>query len=355
MLHVAPASSDLRVADAFEHEHLELFHDRATGLTGAVAIHSTALGPAMGGLRIRACADVEAAAVDALRLARAMTLKNASAGLALGGGKAVLVDDGRWEDRDARLLAFAGVVERLGGRYVTAEDVGTTPADIDLIATRTRWAVGRSPANGGVGDPSPATARTVFGAIAAAVGPGLGAASLEGVRVGVLGVGKVGGALVGLLARAGAHVVAADGDDSRAQAYAARYDTVEAVPTEGFIARDLDVLAPCAMGELISAGDVPGLGCRIVAGAANNPLLDRATAVALHGAGILYVPDFIANSGGIVHVASEFYGVDEQTRDAQLDACVGRVGDLLAEARERDALPLDVAFERALQTISQKA
>jgi leucine dehydrogenase len=337
----------LTVKGSFEHEQLELFHDRATGLTGAVAIHSTALGPSMGGLRIRAYADVEAAAVDALRLARAMTLKSSAAGLRVGGGKAVLIDDGHWQDREARLLAFAGVLERLGGRYVTTEDVGTSPADMDVIATGTRWVVGRSPANGGSGDPSPATARTVFGAIDAAVRSQLAASSLEGVHVGVLGAGKTGAALVGLLADAGARVTVADVDAARAQACADASPAVEAAPVDGFLGRELDVLAPCALGELIAAGDVAGLRCKIIAGSANNPLVDRPTALAAHAAGILFVPDFIANCGGIVHVAAEFEQLDAQALDAQLDACVARVGPLLEEARARDLLPLDVAVEHA--------
>jgi glutamate dehydrogenase/leucine dehydrogenase len=338
--------------DAFDHEQLELFRDPETGLTGAVAIHSTALGPSMGGLRIRRVANVEAAVVDALRLARAMTLKNSAAGLDLGGGKAVLVDDGRWgEDREARILAFAGVLERLGGRYVTAEDVGTSEADMDLIATRTRWVVGRSPANGGGGDPSPATSRTVFGAVDAAARSHLGASSLEGLTVGVLGTGKVGAGLVELLAEAGARVVVADIEQSRAEACAEAFEHVEAAPVDGFLGRELDVLSPCALGELISADDVPGLRCRAIAGAANNPLVDRATAVALHAAGILYVPDFIANNGGIVHVAGEFTGLDAAALDVQIQACIERTGELLEEARSRDALPIDVAVERALARV----
>jgi glutamate dehydrogenase/leucine dehydrogenase len=335
----------------FDHEQLELFRDPATGLTGAIAIHSTALGPSMGGLRIRRYADVEVAAIDALRLARAMTLKNAAAGLRLGGGKAVLIDDGCWEDREARLLAFAEVLERLGGRYVTAEDVGTSTEDMDLLATRTQWVVGRSPAGGGTGDPSPATARTVFGAIDVAARAHLDVPSLAGVHVGVLGTGKVGAVLVALLVAAGARVTVADVDPARADACATGSAAVDAVTVEGFLARDLDVLAPCAMGELIGEQDVSALRCRIVAGAANNPLVDRATAVALQQAGILYVPDFIANCGGIVHVAAEFeaLGVDEVA--AQLDLCIARAGELLDEARERDALPLDVAVEHALARV----
>jgi glutamate dehydrogenase/leucine dehydrogenase len=340
----------LRLDGAFDHEQLELFRDPETGLTGAVAIHSTALGPAMGGLRLRRYPDLESGVVDALRLARAMTLKNAAAGLDFGGGKAVLFDDGGWEDRDARITAFAGILERLGGRYVTAEDVGTTPGDMDLLAERTRWVAGRSPSHGGGGDPSPDTARTVFGAIEAAVAVAIGG-SLEGVTVGVLGAGKVGSALVALLAEAGAEVEVADADRSRAQELARLLGNVTAVPVDGFLGRPLDVLAPCAMGELIDEEAVAALRCRAIAGAANNPLVNRATALALDRAGILYVPDFIANCGGIVHVAAEFEQLPAERLEERIGSCVERCGEILREARERGVLPLDLAVERALQRV----
>jgi glutamate dehydrogenase/leucine dehydrogenase len=339
------------LARTFEHERLELFHHRATGLTGAVAVHSTALGPAMGGVRVRRYPDVDAAALDALRLARAMTLKNAAAGLRLGGGKAVLVDDGGWDDRELRLLAFGDVVERLAGRYVTAEDVGTSPSDMDVIARRTRWVVGRSLVNGGGGDPSPATARTVFAAIEAAVRSHLGV-PLAGVRVGVLGAGKVGGALVAMLDAAGARVAVADLDHARAEACAAAGGDVDAVAVEGFLHRDVDVLAPCALGELISAEDAAALPARIVAGAANNPLVDRAAASALHAAGVLYVPDFIANCGGIIHVAGEFDGLTAEQVEKAIDACAARVESLLEEALATGEPPLDVAVRHALARVA---
>lgn len=346
----APAAGLLE--GSFEHEQLEIFHDHATGLTGAVAIHSTALGPAMGGLRLHRYPHVAAAAQDALRLARAMTLKNSAAGLSFGGGKAVLLDDGAWaERREARMLAFADRLQRLQGHYVTAEDVGTTPADMDLIAARTSWVAGLSPANGGGGDPSLATARTVFGAIETAVSMRLGR-SLEDVRVGVLGTGKVGGSLVAMLIGAGAEVSAADVDRARAEASLAAAGGGEIAPLDGFLERDLDVLAPCALGELIAAADVGRLRCRVVAGAANNPLLDRAAASALHQAGILYVPDFIANCGGIVQVAAEYEHRDAAELDAQLDACVARARLLLADSLERGVAPIELAVEHALARVA---
>jgi leucine dehydrogenase len=305
------------ITDTFEHERLLLFSDPDTGLRGVVAIHSTALGPAMGGLRLRRYPDIDAAAGDALRLARAMTLKNSAAGLDLGGGKAVLLDDGEWDDRDARLRAFGDVVESLGGAYITAEDIGTTTEDMDLIAERTRWVVGRSRQGGGLDDPSPATARTVFGAI-----------------------------------EAGARLTMADADPARAAAVAAAVGA-EVVPVEGFIHRDVEVLSPCAVGELIAAADVPSLRCRVIAGAANNPLVGAETALALHRAGILYVPDFIANSGGIVQVSGEYEGLDEEAIAVQQAATIARIGEVLDEAGERGVPPREVAVERALARVSR--
>lgn len=365
--------------DEFEHEHVQLFRDDASGLVGVIAIHSTALGPAMGGLRIRAYPDVDAAVVDALRLSHAMTLKNAAAGLDLGGGKAVIIDDGTTDRRDDRLRAFADVLDRLGGRYVTAEDVGTTTADMDLIAERTRWVVGRSADHGGLGDPSGSTARTVFGAIeraaalhvdggtterAAALHLDAGASrtgatsatpgSLEGLTVGVLGVGKVGGPLAGLLTAAGATVVVTDADPARAAAEAARVGAT-AVPLDGFVERELDVLAPCALGQLIDVDDVPRLRCRIVAGAANNPLVGRATAVALAERDILYVPDFLANCGGIIQVGAEFLGFGPDELAARVGACADRVEDVLRRARDDGELPVDVAERLALERVRDVA
>ena len=344
--------ANLRLNAAFDHEQLELFRDPTTGLTGAVAIHSTALGPAMGGLRIHRYDQLEAGVVDALRLARAMTLKNAAAGLDFGGGKTVLLDDGRWDDREARLVAFADVLERLGGRYITAEDVGTSPGDMDVLAERTRWVVGRSPERGGGGDPSPDTARTVFGAIEAAVRVSL-ERPLDGITVGVLGVGKVGSALTEMLAEAGAAVEVADAAAARAIELAERLERVSAVELDGFLGRPLDVLAPCAMGEVVDEAAVGRLGCRVIAGAANNPLVNRATAVALHRSHVLYVPDFIANCGGIVHVAAEFEGLPDWQLEERLSTCVARAEDILAEAAACDELPLDIAVRRAQARVAQ--
>lgn len=338
----------------FEHEQVELFRDPATGATGIVAIHSTALGPAMGGLRLAAYPDLTAALTDALRLARAMTLKNAGAGLDLGGGKAVLVDDGGWADataRAARMRAVGEVIEWLGGRYVTAEDVGTTPEDMAGIAQATRHVAGEPVDRGGRGDPSPATARTVAGAIAVAARRALGVDGLAGVRVGVLGVGHVGRPLVALLREQGAEVLVADLDTARADDVAERYGA-RAHPVAGFLAADVDVFAPCALGEVVRADDIGELRCRIIAGAANNPLAGPGTAHALAGAGILYVPDFLANCGGIIHVGAEVLGFDDAEVQRRIDAAIAHTDAVLEQAAATGAVPQDVAVAEARARIA---
>jgi leucine dehydrogenase len=334
----------------FDHEQLELFCDPETGVKGAIAIHSTALGPAMGGLRLRAYPTTTSAATDALRLARAMSLKNSAAGLDLGGGKAVLIDDGNWGRRDARMRAFGAVIERLGGRFMTAEDVGTRPEDMDAIAGVTRWVAGRSVDQGGRGDPSPATARTVFGAIVNAAAVRLGARHLHGVRVGVQGVGHVGSSLVALLRAAGADVIVTDIDTKRAAAVAEVHD-VGTAPHQGFLKSDVDVLAPCALGEAIDSADIGSLRCSVIAGAANNPLADNRSAVDLAEAGILYVPDFLANCGGIIHVAAEVLGFDQAEANRRIEAAIARTAQVLTEAGDGGRLPLDIAVERARSRI----
>ena len=337
------------IGAAFDHERLEMFHDTATRVTGAIAIHSTALGPSMGGLRLHPYATKSEATLDALRLARAMSLKNAAAGLDLGGGKAVLLDDGEWTQpvvRDRRMQAVGHIIDELGGRYITAEDVGTTTHDMAQIAGVTRWVAGRPLDGGGRGDPSPVTARTVHAAIRAAARIHLGRPDLTAVRVGVQGVGNVGAALVSLLRESGADVTLTDAVASRAVRVAQQH-AARVVEPGDFVRRDFDVLAPCALGEPIASRDVAHLRCRVVAGAANNPLTDASVAHALDRAGILYVPDFLANCGGIIHVGAEVLGFGDDEVERLVEASVARTEALLEEALAARRTPWDVAVELA--------
>ena len=353
-----PAPTLHRVPDLdalFDHERLVIFRDDVTGVTGAVAIHSTALGPAMGGLRLTRYRGLDHACADALRLARAMSLKNSAAGLDLGGGKAVLLEDGLWGEprlRSARMQAVGRVVAELGGRYITAEDVGTTPEDMEEIASQTAWVAGRPVARGGRGDPSPLTALTVFEAILVAVRERLGIDDLRGVHVGVQGVGHVGQALVEVLHEAGATITVTDTDPVRAELVAGHVGARHVEPS-GFVGRDFDVLAPCALGEVIDPGSVPSLRCSVIAGAANNPLTDASVAEDLARAGILYVPDFIANCGGIIHVGAEPTGLDDDQVSLLLADAGQRIVTLLQEASRRGVTPLQVALAGAAARIAE--
>lgn len=333
-----------------EHEHVQIVRDRPAGLLCIVAIHSTALGPSMGGVRRTTYPTFEAALHDALRLSKAMTLKNSAAGLPLGGGKSVIVDGS--EQASPELLdAFADVVEGLGGRYVAAEDIGTTPSDMDRIAGRTTSVAGVSRERGGTGDPSPSTARTVLGAMEHAVRVVHGSADLSGRRVGVIGAGKVGGALVAELSARGAEVVVADVDPLRARAVTS-LPRVRSAEVAELLAERLDVLAPCARGGVLTRETVGDLQAGIVCGAANNILEHDGLAAVLHAAGVLYVPDFVANAGGIVQVGGEHLGWSEEAIEDALDGVVQRTGSLLDEAAAAKAEPLQLARAAAERRIA---
>ncbi len=333
------------------HEHLEICRDPQVGLLAVIAVHSTALGPAMGGVRRAEYPSLQAAVGDALRLSYAMTLKNSLAGLPLGGGKSVIVDcTGR--STIASLDAFAGYVERLGGRYVAAEDIGTTPADMDRIATRTRWVAGRSREKGGTGDPSPSTAWTVLGAIHHAHRVACGAKEIDGARVGVIGAGKVGARLSALLRQRGAEVVLADVDRERVEAVAAATGASVRTPEDLFCA-DLDVLAPCARGGTVTAANVSTLRARVLCGAANNILESDAIANSLAVAGIIYVPDFLANAGGIIQAGGEFLGWSADRVQVGLQRSIDLAGEILERASAGEGSALQIALRRACERIAQ--
>ena len=336
-----------------DHERLVVRQDPATGLRFAVAVHSTVLGPALGGMRLkRYPGGLREALDDVMALARTMTLKASAAGLDLGGGKSVLIDDGRGEEREARLEAAAGVIDGLGGAYITAEDIGTTAADMDHLARFTPYVVGRSTERGGVGDPSPATADSVFRALRRGLAAATGSDELEGRRVGVIGLGKVGFALAARLAGAGAAVVGCDLDPTRAERFAAEHGGQIAPSAEAVMALELDVLAPCAAGGLIDEALGRSIDCRVVAGAANNPLTSREVARVLARRGIVYVPDFLANCGGLVHVSLEWHRRPLDAATAHIDRAMERLERALASASTEGSTPIEVAERQALERIA---
>ncbi|MEV7727277.1 Glu/Leu/Phe/Val dehydrogenase dimerization domain-containing protein [Streptomyces sp. NPDC087917] len=296
------------------HEQVVLCQDRASGLKAVIAIHSTALGPALGGTRFHAYASDEEAVRDALNLARGMSYKNALAGLDLGGGKAVIIGDPDVLKSEELLLAYGRFVESLGGRYVTACDVGTYVADMDVVARETRWATGRSPENGGAGDSSVLTAFGVFQGMRASAQHLWGDPTLRGRKVGVAGVGKVGRHLVEHLLEDGAEVVITDVRTESVDEILGRHPggRVSAVAdTEALIrTAGLDIYAPCALGGALNDDSVPVLTATVVCGAANNQLAHPGVEKDLADRGILYAPDYVVNAGGVIQVADELHGFD---------------------------------------------
>jgi leucine dehydrogenase len=304
-----------------------------------VAIHSTALGTALGGTRLWRY-DSEADALgDALRLSRGMTYKNAMAGLAAGGGKSVILMPERLADREALFLAHGRCVEMLGGVYTTGEDVGTSPADMDVVQRETRYVSGTSD---GIGDPSPRTARGVFRAIQAAAAHRLGSAELRGVRVALQGCGNVGAALAAQLAGAGATLVVCDVDAARADRVATGLGG-RAVAPDAIYDVEADVFAPCALGGILDAATIPRLRCAIVAGGANNQLRELADGARLAERGIVYVPDYVANAGGVITGFGKLNGHPPEWGTARVDGIYDTVLEVLRRADESGILPHEAA------------
>ncbi len=291
------------------HEQVVFCSDPASGLRAVIAVYSTALGPALGGTRFFPYASEEAAVADALALSTAMAYKNSLAGLDLGGGKAVIIGDPRTEKTEALLRAYGRFVEALGGRYLTACDVGTYNADLDVVARETRFAHGRSEAFGGCGDSSVLTAFGVFQGMRAAAEHRWGKPTLSGRTVAVAGVGKVGSHLVDLLVTDGADVVVTDVDPGAIERVLQRYPKVTPVADTATLVRTPhDVYAPCALGGALDKETVAVLPGRIVCGGANNQLATRGVAEQLRDRGILYAPDYLVNAGGVIQVEDERHG-----------------------------------------------
>jgi len=293
-------------ADYDEHERVELVHDRASGLTAIIALHSTHLGPGAGGTRFWHYADPQGAMRDALRLSRGMSYKNAMAGLPMGGGKAVVLLDAQRTKTPDMLAAFGDAIDALGGRYVTAEDVGASEADMVAISHRTSHVCGLPAGEGGLGgDPGPYTAMGIFLGIKAAVAHKLGSDSVNGVRVALQGCGSVGGGVARLLAKEGARLTVTDVDAAKARALAAEVGG-EAVAADAIMGTPCEVFSPNALGAILDDEGIARLDCAIVAGGANNQLARREHGKLLAERGILYAPDYVINAGGIINVSLEY-------------------------------------------------
>ncbi|WP_037837003.1 Leu/Phe/Val dehydrogenase [Streptomyces sp. NRRL S-244] len=330
------------------HEQVVLCQDRASGLKAVIAIHSTALGPALGGTRFHAYASDEEAVLDALNLSRGMSYKNALAGLDLGGGKAVIIGDPDVLKSEELLLAYGRFVESLGGRYVTACDVGTYVADMDVVARETRWATGRSPENGGAGDSSVLTAFGVFQGMRASAQHLWGDPTLRGRKVGVAGVGKVGHHLVEHLLADGAEVVITDVREESVQRILDKHPgKVTAVAdTEALIRLEgLDIYAPCALGGALNDDTLSVLTAKVVCGAANNQLAHPGVEKDLADRGILYAPDYVVNAGGVIQVADELHGFDFDRCKAKATKIFDTTLEIFARAKA-DGIPPAAAADR---------
>lgn len=327
-------------------EALHLAQDPVTGLRAIIAIHDTRLGPALGGCRYLAYPDDDSALRDAIRLARGMSYKAALAGLPHGGGKAVILRPAHVPDRAALFEAFGRMVETLGGRYITAVDSGTSSLDMDCVALHTRHVTSTQAA----GDPSPCTALGVFAGIRASALARLGSDDLEGLRIAVQGLGNVGYALAEQLAAAGAELLVSDLDPGRVQ-LAVEQLGAHPVASDALLTTPCDILAPCGLGGVLNAQSAPQLRCAVVAGAANNQLASPDIADLLEARGILYAPDYVINSGGLIHVALRHRGDDMPAITAHLARIGQRLTDIYAHAqadKRSSARVADALAERLL-------
>ena len=318
-----------------QHESLHFVQEPGSGLEAIIAIHSTALGPAAGGCRRWQYANDADALTDALRLSRGMTYKNAIAGLRFGGGKSVILANEAAPKSPQLFRAFGRAVEGIGGRYVTAEDVGCSVADMRHVREETSFVSGLPQSGDSAGgDPSPMTALGVFLGIEAAVRARLGKDSLDGISVAVQGVGHVGLHLCHLLHEAGAKLVVADVNREHLQQARDALPVTEVAPPELLYSK-VDVLAPCALGNILTSVTIPRLRAKIVAGAANNQLATEADGARLVEHGILFAPDYVINAGGIINVAHEYYGnSSEQAVRAEVTRIPERLRVIFAKAEE---------------------
>jgi leucine dehydrogenase len=333
------------------HESVHYFHDPKTGLRAIIAIHSTALGPAAGGSRMWQYSCEADATRDALRLSRGMTYKNAMAGLPLGGGKAVILANPDTAPSDAYFQAFGRCVDSLGGRYITAEDVGVTVENMRQVKQVTNFVAGLPPAEGSAGgDPSPWTADGVFLGLCAAAKHQLDASSLKGLRVAVQGVGKVGYDLCRQLHAAGAILVISDVNQTNLERAREEFGA-RVVATEQILFEDVDILAPCAMGAILNEHTIPLIKASVIGGAANNQLATEPDGQRLFDRDILYVPDYVINGGGIISVSLEYMG-DKTENDVreQIALIPERLTDIFVSSTNQQ-IPTNVVADAMAERI----
>ena len=335
-----------------EYEQILFCHDKASGLKAIIAIHDTTLGPALGGCRIWNYASEEEALIDAMRLAKGMTYKNAAAGLNIGGGKSVIIADPKSDKTEAMLRAFGRYVESLNGRYITAADVGSGPADLDIIYQETDYVVGISESYGSSGNPSPVTAFGVYRAMMRTAKEVFGDDSLEGKTVAIQGCGSVAYSLCEYLHEAGAKMIVTDINEEAVERVVNDFGA-EKVGVDEIFEVEADIFAPCALGAILNDTTIPKLKVKAVCGSANNQLED----IEKHGQmlkdrGIIYAPDFIANAGGVINVADELLGYNRERALDNASRIYDQMGLVFDIAREQDITTAEAADRMAEERIA---
>ncbi len=338
--------------EEYDYEQIVFCHDKQSGLKAIIAIHDTTLGPALGGTRMWTYESEEAAIIDALRLARGMTYKNAAAGLNLGGGKTVIIGDPRKDKSEELFRAFGRYVQSLNGRYITAEDVGTTVADMDVIHEETDYVTGISPAFGSSGNPSPVTAYGVYRGMKAAAKAAFGTDSLKGKVIAVQGVGNVAYNLCRHLHEEGAVLIVTDINKQAVQRAVDEFGAKAVEPNEIF-GVDCDIYSPCALGAVINDQTIPQIKAKVIAGAANNQLKDPVHGDLIHELGIIYAPDYVINAGGVINVADELYGYNRDRAMKKVEQVYDNI-ERVFEIAKRDSIPTYLAADRMAEERIEK-
>ncbi|ADH99760.1 branched-chain amino acid dehydrogenase [Salisediminibacterium selenitireducens] len=330
--------------ETYDYEQTVVCQDKESGLKAIIAIHDTTLGPALGGTRMWTYKSEEDAFEDALRLAKGMTYKNAAAGLNLGGGKTVIIGDPRKDKNEAMFRAFGRFIQGLNGRYITAEDVGTTVADMDLVYQETEYVTGISPAFGSSGNPSPVTAYGVYVGMKAAAKEAFGDDSLEGRTVAVQGVGNVSYKLCDYLHKEGAKLIVTDINKDAVKRAVEDFGA-KAVDVDDIYSQDADIYSPCALGATINDETIPQLKARVIAGAANNQLRESRHGDIIQDKGIVYAPDYVINSGGVINVSDELIGYNRERALKKVETIYDNISKIF-EISKRDGIASYKAADR---------
>lgn len=338
----------------YDYEQLIFCNDEASGLKAIIAIHDTTLGPALGGARMWSYATEDEAIEDALRLARGMTYKNAAAGLNLGGGKTVIIGDPFQDKNEEMFRALGRFIQSLNGRYITAEDVGTTVSDMDTIHEETDYVTGISPAFGSSGNPSPVTAYGVYLGIKAAAKEAFGTDLLKDRTVAVQGLGNVASHLCDYLHKDGAKLIVTDINQDAVKRIVEAYDATAVAPDEIY-AQDVDIFAPCALGGIINDETLEMLQAKVVAGSANNQLKDSKHGDKLHELGIVYAPDYVINAGGVINVADELYGYNRERAMKRVETIYTSLEKIFAISKEKNVPTYVAANHLAEDRIARMA